>query len=104
MAPLATFSAAHPFLLFYTLRRNVHTTDSVMTKIMPISFNVALGILNIFEAFSKPIFLSLTALTALTIDSIPHTLRFSFLHYLMASTGKQNKVRYEKHGLLPASC
>jgi hypothetical protein len=29
-------------------------TDTVLTKIMPVSSSVALGTLNIFEAFSKP--------------------------------------------------
>jgi hypothetical protein len=52
------------------------TTDTVLTETMPISVSATLGIFNIFEAFSKTIFLSLTDLTAHTMDSKPDTLRF----------------------------
>jgi hypothetical protein len=52
----------------------MHTSDTALVKIMPIYFSVTLGMLNIFKAFGKPISLPLTALTALNVDSTPHTL------------------------------
>jgi hypothetical protein len=76
-------------LIFYPLRGNVHTADTVLTKIMPISFSVALGILNIFEGFNKHI-LFLTALTALNIDAVSHTLRFFCTIWLHLGSNKNN--------------
>jgi hypothetical protein len=61
-------------------RRNIHTADNVPTKLTPVSFSVALGTLNIFEAFIKP-FLSQTALIDLSIDSVSRTLRFLALFH-----------------------
>jgi hypothetical protein len=64
-------SAGHHLSLTHPVKTNIHT---VMTEITPVSFSVAPDKQKCPKAFSKPVFLFVTNLIAVAIDTLPHGL------------------------------
>jgi hypothetical protein len=85
---VSTFLAARRLFSSFMLWEEVLTMQTLCWLLMPVSFNVAIGKLNILEAFRKPLSLPWLPST-LILYSIP----CDFLHYLTKFRAKKNKCR-----------